>query len=188
MTPTRLRTLMGIAVALAVVSWLLLRTVYSSLPSFPWTMVPALIIAAGGEAITGRGLRARILGRPGAKAVPALQVARMVALAKASSLAAAVIGGVAAGFAGAAAGPLPARGPRPARLAPAPPVPRGGGLRRPRGGLAAGRGRRPRRADLDQHVRRGGAAGRGRAVPGTLLPHPRGSRRGPLRAAATTAD
>jgi hypothetical protein len=109
MTPTRLRTLIGIAVALAVVSWLLLRTVYSSLPSFPWTMVPALIIAAGGEAITGRGLRARILGRPGAKPVPALQVARMVALAKASSLAAAVIGGVAAGFAGAAAGSLPAR-------------------------------------------------------------------------------
>jgi hypothetical protein len=109
MTPTRLRTLFGIAVVLAVVSWLLLRTVYSSLPSFPWTMVPALIIAAGGEAITGHGLRARILGRPGAKPVPSLQVARMVALAKASSLAAAVIGGVAAGFAAAAAGSLPAR-------------------------------------------------------------------------------
>src|ERR1700744_1689118 len=109
MTPTRLRTLFGIAVALAAVSWLLLRTVYSSLPSFPWTMVPALVIAAGGEAVTGRGLQGRILRRPGAKPVPPLQVARMVALAKASSLAAAVIGGVAAGFAGAAAGSLPAR-------------------------------------------------------------------------------
>src|ERR1700744_2738555 len=109
MTPTRLRTLFGIAVALAAVRWLLLRTVYSSLASFPWTMAPALVIAAGGEAITGRGLRARILGRPGTKPVPSLQVARMVALAKASSLAAAVIAGVAAGFAAAAAGSLPAR-------------------------------------------------------------------------------
>jgi Protein of unknown function (DUF3180) len=109
MTPTRLRTLFLIAVVLAVVSWLLLHTVYGSLPPLPWTMVPALIIAAGGEVITGRGLYARILRRPGTKPVPPLQVARMVALAKASSLAAAVIGGVAAGFAGAAAGSLPAR-------------------------------------------------------------------------------
>jgi uncharacterized membrane protein YbhN (UPF0104 family) len=109
MTPTRVRTLLLIAVVLAVVSWLLLRAVYGSLPSVPWTMVPALVIAAGGEAITGRGLRARILGRPGAKPVPPLQVARVAALAKASSLAAAVIGGVAAGFAAAAGGSLPAR-------------------------------------------------------------------------------
>ena len=108
MTPTRLRTLFLIAVVVAAVSWLVLHAVYGSLPPLPWTMVPALIIAAGGEVITGRGLQARILRRPGAKPVPPLQVARMVALAKASSLAAAVIGGVAAGFAGAAAGSLPA--------------------------------------------------------------------------------
>jgi hypothetical protein len=108
MTPTRLRTLFLIAVVVAAVSWLLLHAAYGSLPPLPWTMVPALIIAAGGEVITGRGLQARILRRPGAKPVPPLQAARMVALAKASSLAAAVIGGVAAGFAGAAAGSLPA--------------------------------------------------------------------------------
>jgi hypothetical protein len=108
MTPTRLRTLFLIAVVVAAVSWLVLHAAYGSLPPLPWTMVPALIIAAGGEVITGRGLQARILRRPGAKPVPPLQVARMVALAKASSLAAAVIGGVAAGFAGAAAGSLPA--------------------------------------------------------------------------------
>jgi hypothetical protein len=108
MTPTRLRTLFLIAVVVAAVSWLLLHAAYGSLPPLPWSMVPALIIAAGGEVITGRGLRARILGRPGTKPVPPLQVARMVALAKASSLAAAVIGGVAVGFAGAAAGALPA--------------------------------------------------------------------------------
>jgi len=109
MTPTRLRTLFLIAAVLAVASWLLLKSVYGSLPSFPWTMVPALLIAAGGEAITARGLRARILGRPGTKPVPPLQVARMVALAKASSLASAVLGGIAAGFAAAAGEALPAR-------------------------------------------------------------------------------
>src|ERR1700761_4175496 len=107
MTPTRLRTLFLIAAVLAVASWLLLKSVYGSLPSFPWTMVPALLIAAGGEAITARGLRARLLARPGTKPVPPLQVARMVALAKASSLAAAVLGGIAAGFAAAAGGALP---------------------------------------------------------------------------------
>lgn len=112
MTPTRVRTLLLTAAALAVACWLLLRFIYSSLPPLPWTMVPALAIAAGAEAWTGHGLRARILGRPGTKPVPPLQVARMVALAKASSLAAAVIGGVAAGFAVAAAGSLPASVPR----------------------------------------------------------------------------
>src|ERR1700759_1882916 len=109
MTPTRLRTLFLITALLAVASWLLLQPVYTSLPSFPWTMVPAMIIAAGGEAITARGLQARILGRPGTKPVPPLQVAGMVALAKGGSLAAAVIAGVAAGVAAAAAGSLPAR-------------------------------------------------------------------------------
>jgi hypothetical protein len=109
MTPTRVRTLVLIAMVVAVLSWLALRAVYGSLPPLPWTMVPALVIAAGAEAITGRGLQARILGRPGTKPVPPLQVARMATLAKASSLAAAVIAGIAAGFAGAAAGSLPAR-------------------------------------------------------------------------------
>ena len=157
MTPTRLRTLFLIAVVVAAVSWLVLHAAYGSLPPLPWTMVPALIIAAGGEVITGRGLQARILRRPGAKPVPPLQVARMVALAKASSLAAAVIGGVAAGFAGAAAGSL--AGP-------------GGPSRRVRG---------------QQYLRGSGGAGRGRAVPGALLPGPGGPGRRALRAAASTS-
>ena len=108
MTPTRIRTLLLTAAAFAVVSWLVGRLIYSRLPPLPWTMVPALVVAAGAEAVTGRGLRARILGRPGTKPPHPLQVARMVALAKASSLAAAVIGGVAAGFAVSAASSLPA--------------------------------------------------------------------------------
>src|ERR1700761_1803002 len=62
MTPTRLRTLFLIAAVLAVASWLLLKSVYGSLPSFPWTMVPALLIAAGGEAAAGEALPARAAG------------------------------------------------------------------------------------------------------------------------------
>jgi len=112
MTPTRTRTLLLTAAAFTVVSWLVGRIMYSSLPPLPWTMVPAMVIAAGAEALTGRGLRARILGRPGTKPPHPLYVTRLVALAKASSLAAAVIGGVAAGFTAAAASSLPAAVPR----------------------------------------------------------------------------
>ena len=111
MRPTRTRTLLLVAVAFAVAGWLVVRLIYSTLPPLPWTTVPALMIAAAAEAWTGRGLRARVLGRPGTKPPP-LYVARMAALAKASSLAAAVIGGGAAGFAVSAAGSLPAPVPR----------------------------------------------------------------------------
>jgi hypothetical protein len=96
--PTRARMLLLVAVAAAMVTWALLTAVYSKLPPLTWTGVPALLIAAGAEAWTGRDLRARIIGRPGAKPAPPLFVARMVALAKASSQAAALLGGVSAGF------------------------------------------------------------------------------------------
>jgi hypothetical protein len=82
----------------AVVSWAGLTAVYSSLPPLSWTGVPALLIAAVAEAWTGRDLRARIQGRPGARPAPPLFVARMVALAKATSLTAALLAGVCAGF------------------------------------------------------------------------------------------
>ena len=106
MKPTRVSTLVVVAVICAAVSWLLLRSVYQHLPPLPWTGVPALLIAAVAEAWTGRDLRARIAARRGSgqgtrrglKPAPPLFVSRMVALAKASSLAAAIIAGVAAGF------------------------------------------------------------------------------------------
>ena len=98
MTPTRPRTLLLIGVIALGVTWALLTVVYASLPPLTWTLVPALLIGAGLEAWTGRDLRARIQGRPGARPVPLLFVARMVALAKASSQAAALLAGVSAGF------------------------------------------------------------------------------------------
>ena len=96
MTPTRVRTLVLVALICAVGMWLLLRQVYTSLPLLPWSGVPALALLAIAEAITGRNVRARLRGQ--GTPIPPIAVARMAALAKASSLAAAFIGGLAAGF------------------------------------------------------------------------------------------
>jgi hypothetical protein len=118
MRPTRVRTLLLVGVLAAAATWALLTVVYSKLPPLSWTGVPALLIAAGAEAYTGRDLRARIQGKPGrsgrqgAKPAPPLFVARIVALAKASSLAAALFAGVSAGFAIYLSGMLDAPTPR----------------------------------------------------------------------------
>ena len=113
MKPTRISTLVIIAVVCAAAGWLLLRSVYAKLPPLPWTGVPALLIAAAAEAWTGRDLKARISGRrQGLKPVAPLFVTRMVALAKATSVAAAIIAGFTAGFDVYLAGSLNASTPR----------------------------------------------------------------------------
>lgn len=91
------------ALVCAIVMWLLLRLIYVSLPPLPWTGVPALLLLAIGEAWSGRLVRARLSGNPRAgrrqgTPLQPISVARMAALAKASSLAAALISGLAAGF------------------------------------------------------------------------------------------
>lgn len=96
MKPTRARTLLLTAGVCAVAMWLLLQQVYTSLPLLPWSGVPALALLAIAEAISGRSVRARLRGR--GRPIPPIAVARMAALAKATSLAAALIGGLAAGF------------------------------------------------------------------------------------------
>ena len=111
MRPTRVRTLLLVGVLAGAVTWALLTVVYAKLPPLTWTGVPALLIAAGAEAWIGRDLRARIQGRSGTKPPP-LFVARIVALAKASSLAAALLGGISAGFAIYLSGMLDAPTPR----------------------------------------------------------------------------
>lgn len=112
MRPTRARALLLTAILAAAVTWALLTVVYAKLPPLTWTGVPALLIAAGAEAWAGRDLRARIQGRPGAKPAPPLFVARIVALAKASSQAAALFAGVSAGFVIYLSGMLDATTPR----------------------------------------------------------------------------
>jgi hypothetical protein len=96
--PTRPWALLLTAAVAAAVTWAVLTAIYSSLPPLPWTLVPAVVIAAGAEAWLGRDLRARIDGRRPGRPAPPLFVARMVALAKASSQAAALIGGISLGF------------------------------------------------------------------------------------------
>jgi len=98
MTPTRLWVLAVIAAICAVLAWLVLRVVYASLPPLPWTAAVAMVLLGVAEAVSGRNLRARIRGGPGLKPVAPLAAVRMAALGKASSHAAAVIGGLALGF------------------------------------------------------------------------------------------
>ncbi len=98
MKPTRPWTLGLVIAAAAAVTWAVLTAVYASLPPLTWTGVPALLIAAAAEAWAGRDLRARIAGRRGARPAPPLFVARIVALAKASSQTAALLAGICAGF------------------------------------------------------------------------------------------
>ena len=97
MQPTKIRTLALAALVSAALAWLLLRLVYASFPPLPWTGVPALLLLAIGEAVSGRNVRARLRGGGGTKIAP-IAVVRMAALAKATSLAAAILGGLAAGF------------------------------------------------------------------------------------------
>lgn len=92
--PTRPATLFVAALASAAVAWLLISRFYYSLPpNWPW--LPALTFAAlaVGEAVAAYGTRARIERKPGREPVEPLMVARLVALAKASSLAGSIFAG-----------------------------------------------------------------------------------------------
>lgn len=100
MRPTRPLTLLAIAVVCAAVTWAILDTASITLPSLPWTMSLALLLLAAAEVWSGRDLRARIRKRDANRPVPhPTYTTRMLALAKASSLAGSLVGGVAAGFA-----------------------------------------------------------------------------------------
>jgi hypothetical protein len=96
--PTRPWTLVALAAACALVVWLIVRVTFTGLPPLPWTAVPAMLILAIAESFSGRNLRARIQGRRAGKPLAPIAVARLAALAKASSLGGAVFGGFGAGF------------------------------------------------------------------------------------------
>jgi uncharacterized protein DUF3180 len=97
MKPTRVRNLIIMALGCAIFGWLLARLVYPGLPPLPWSGVPALGLLAAAEAWSGRTVRLRLRGR-GSRPIPPIAVARLAALARATSLAAALFGGLAAGF------------------------------------------------------------------------------------------
>jgi hypothetical protein len=96
---TRPGTVVCIFVIGAIVGWLATRATFVNLPLLPITAVPALAALALAEAAVGRSVQTRLSGRrKEAKPVPPLAVARLVALAKASSAAAAALGGLVAGY------------------------------------------------------------------------------------------
>jgi hypothetical protein len=96
--PTRPRGLV-IAFAFAlVIAYILMRAYYLSLSSaLPRTPVISVAVVALVEAELGRGTRARLTGRPGTKPIMPITVARFAALARASSIAGAVVAGAWAG-------------------------------------------------------------------------------------------
>jgi hypothetical protein len=95
---TRPGTLALIFGGCALLAWLAVRATFENLPLLPITAIPALSALAIAEAVMARNVRGRLTGaRPG-KPVAPIAVARLVALAKASSVGAAALGGLAAGY------------------------------------------------------------------------------------------
>jgi hypothetical protein len=98
MQPTKSWSLVVVVVCCAVLAWVAATIGFANFPPLPWTAVPALLLLAFGEVLFARNLRTRLRGRTGVKPVDPMAVPRVVALAKASSIAAAAFGGLAAGF------------------------------------------------------------------------------------------
>jgi hypothetical protein len=110
--PTRARELVIAGGLALVISYLLMRFYYldSITSALPRTPAISVAIAALVEGELGRGVRARLAGRPHTKAIMPITVSRFAALAKASSLGAALVVG---GWAGVLAYTAP-RGSQPA--------------------------------------------------------------------------
>lgn len=101
MKPTRVRDLLALALLAAVIAWLLVRTLYGSLPAIPVYAGASLYVAAIIEVILAFVIRSRVgkseIGEGPGRIHP-ITVARSVALAKASALVGAASTGVWVGF------------------------------------------------------------------------------------------
>ncbi len=97
MHSTRIRDVVGLAVAAGVAVWLLTRHFYPDFPAFQWFVPLSLPLLAIVEVVLGSQLRARIQRRPRGRTprppVEPLVAARSVALAKASAIVGAVTAG-----------------------------------------------------------------------------------------------
>ena len=98
MTPTRPRDLVALGLFVALCSWLVVRSLYGSIPPLPRWGGLSLVLLAVVEVQLGRVVRARVLRRPGAGVLDPLLAARSVALAKASSLVGAGLAGAWSGY------------------------------------------------------------------------------------------
>ncbi|HSK59112.1 MAG TPA: DUF3180 family protein [Actinomycetospora sp.] len=92
-TRTSPSVLLVAAVAAGLAVNVLLQAAYGELPPLPLLAGLTPLVLGLGELVLAAVLRARIRRRPGARPIDALAAARAVALAKASSLAGALVGG-----------------------------------------------------------------------------------------------
>jgi hypothetical protein len=97
-TTTSPSLLLVVAVAAGLAANLLVQAAYSGLPPLPLLAGVVLGALGIGEAVLAEVLHARIRGRAGSRPVDALGTAQAVALAKASALAGAIVGGAWAGL------------------------------------------------------------------------------------------
>lgn len=98
MSPTTWRVLLGAGAAGFVVAFALLSAVYLRLADpLPRSAPLSLLVAGLLEVLVALSVRARLSRRPGARPIAPLTVARLAALARASSLVGAVVLGVWAG-------------------------------------------------------------------------------------------
>ncbi|HET7530562.1 MAG TPA: DUF3180 domain-containing protein [Mycobacteriales bacterium] len=98
MRPTRWPVLLALLVVAGLAAYLLTRAFYADVQSPP-TFAPVwLLLLALAEAYTAQLTRSRLSGRAGTKPINAIVVARLAALAKASSPVGALATGAYAGF------------------------------------------------------------------------------------------
>lgn len=104
MKPTRVSSLVGLAVSTVLLAYLLAAAAYGSLPKLPALAPLSLAVLAVGEGLLAKVVSDRLARRRDGLAAPVgrplhpLQVARAAVLAKASSVLGALIGGAYAGF------------------------------------------------------------------------------------------
>lgn len=92
------RTPVILAVLGALMGYIVSQWFYLGLPSLPWTAIPTAVILAVIEFIAAYHVRRRILRLPGTVPIEPLAGARLLALAKASIGAAALLAGAFAGL------------------------------------------------------------------------------------------
>jgi hypothetical protein len=93
MTPTRPSTLVLAGLFAGLVAWLVVDRYYGEIQRLPWLSAFTVLLLAVAEGATARATRARILRKPGTQRPEPLVVARLAALAKASSLAGSLLFG-----------------------------------------------------------------------------------------------
>ena len=111
MKPTRIPVLVALALLAGAVAYLLTSNFYADLPALPLYGPVFLVVLAAAEGYTAATTKARLEGRPRTQPIHPITVARIAALAKATSPVAALAAGAYAGCLGYVArldGPHPA--------------------------------------------------------------------------------